>query len=137
MYEDDEPQASDYDDGSDISCSDDDSSSRDIDFEEAARYARMIKNQFEMDDFLRDHEQHTNLLDLLPKVSITSRQFQSSKENRNHHVTGHKRKTLYLHCSEERLQQLSKSTQEDLKKAKIAERFAKMHYFDVTPKQKH
>ena len=52
-------------------------------------------------------------------------------------LAGHKRKTLYLHRSEEQLQQLSKSTKEDLKKARIAEKLAKMHYFNVAPKQKH
>jgi len=47
--------------GSDASSSDDDSSSADIDFEEAARYARMIKDQLEMDDFLRVRVQYSYL----------------------------------------------------------------------------
>ena len=58
----------------------------------------MIKRQLEMDDFLRvhtfvyvavhmqEHQQHTKLLDLLPKVSITSRQLQGSKAQRNYDV---------------------------------------------------
>jgi len=41
------------DDDNDDDDGDDDSSLGDIDFKEAARYAKMIKSQFEMDDFLR------------------------------------------------------------------------------------